>query len=278
MVSKALKSWICMILSVLLIVLNVSAVSEDVSDDQSEVQHWVELSEEAYWKQDYETAFHYSELAAKAGNELSQYMAAGYCYYGLGTEQSFEKAAEYFQMAADQGNLEAQAWLGSIHYYGLGFDQDYEKAASLRDFDVTQIGHVAVLLVLFLLGILSLPRNPLSPFFYLLSLCFFFLYLFCSVAFLLPFSFFVHYAGYYPVYTSLSTADLRPTRQRDHHATTLGRPRPHAGTTSDVDHFVAGRISHLPSVSGFCCAVAFVVGGVGERLRADSLRVLPDGA
>jgi len=101
---KTLRPWICVILSVLMIASTVSAVSEEMSD----VQRWTELEAEAYRKQDYETAFYYCELAAKAGSMDAQFLAAGYCFYGVGTEQSFERAAEYFQMAADQGDSRSQ--------------------------------------------------------------------------------------------------------------------------------------------------------------------------
>ena len=124
--SKALKPWICVILSALLIILTVSAVSED----PGEVQNWAELAAKAHRKRDYETAFHYCKLAAEAGIMDAQRMTAGYYYYGMGTERSFERAAEYFQMAADQGDPEAQAWLGRMYHYGSGLDQDDEKAVA----------------------------------------------------------------------------------------------------------------------------------------------------
>ena len=122
--NKALKQWICLILSVLA-VLTLSAAAEE----KDEVQTWLELARETHEKEDYETSFRYYEQAANAGNAEAQFMTAANYYFGMGTEQSYEKAMDYLNMAADQGDSNAQAWLAGLYFAGTGVEQSYEKAA-----------------------------------------------------------------------------------------------------------------------------------------------------
>lgn len=122
--SKNLKQWISLFFSALLIMLIVSALSED----KDNVENWKELVEEAQQKQDYETAFQYAEIGAKSEDVEALYLTGSYYYYGKGTEQSYEKALNYLLLAAEQGEAQAQQLLGEMYFYGNGVEKSMESS------------------------------------------------------------------------------------------------------------------------------------------------------
>ena len=84
--------------------------------------------EDAYLREDYETALEAWQPLAKSGNAEAQNML-GYMYrYGQGVAQDFEQARQWYRLAADQGNARAQNNLGAMYRQGLGVTQSYEEA------------------------------------------------------------------------------------------------------------------------------------------------------
>ena len=76
MMKKTMKTWISLILSVLLLAVGTGASAEG-GDGKEE---WLERAIEAFEAWDDETALYYFTLAADAGDPNAQYMTAS-CYY-----------------------------------------------------------------------------------------------------------------------------------------------------------------------------------------------------
>jgi len=84
--------------------------------------------EDAYLREDYETAFSEWLPLAEQGNAEAQNML-GYMYrYGQGVTQDFELARQWYRRAADLGNAMAQNNLGALYRQGLGVQQDFQEA------------------------------------------------------------------------------------------------------------------------------------------------------
>lgn len=84
--------------------------------------------EDAYLREDYETALSEWRPLAEKGDAEAQNML-GYMYrYGQGVPQDFELARQWYRRAADQGNAMAQNNLGALYRQGLGVPQDYQEA------------------------------------------------------------------------------------------------------------------------------------------------------
>lgn len=84
--------------------------------------------EDAYLRQDYESALSEWRPLAEQGHAEAQNML-GYMYrYGEGLPQDFEQARQWYRRSADQGNATAQNNLGALYRQGLGVPQDYQEA------------------------------------------------------------------------------------------------------------------------------------------------------
>ena len=121
---EAVKQWISIILSILLVFCAVSGMAEE----KNELQEWMNSGTEAFQQQDYGTALYYFELLADRGEAAAQANLGTMYANGLGVKQSYEKAAEYYKLAAEQGEPLAQSNLGAMYANGLGVEQSYEKA------------------------------------------------------------------------------------------------------------------------------------------------------
>lgn len=87
-----------------------------------------QAGEDAYLREDYETALSEWRPLAEQGNAEAQNML-GYMYrYGQGVTQDFELARQWYRRAADRGNAMAQNNLGALYRQGLGVPQDYQEA------------------------------------------------------------------------------------------------------------------------------------------------------
>jgi TPR repeat protein len=87
-----------------------------------------QAGEDAYLREDYETALSEWRPLAEQGNTEAQNML-GYMYrYGQGLPQDFELARQWYRRAADLGNARAQNNLGAMYRQGLGVPQDYQEA------------------------------------------------------------------------------------------------------------------------------------------------------
>jgi uncharacterized protein len=87
-----------------------------------------QAGEDAYLRQDYDTALSEWRPLAEQGHAEAQNML-GYMYrYGEGLPQDFKLAREWYRRAADQGNATAQNNLGALYRQGLGVPQDYQEA------------------------------------------------------------------------------------------------------------------------------------------------------
>ena len=109
-ISKTLKQRFCLILSLLLIILTVSAAAEE----KNEVETWLVLAREAYEQEDYKKAAEYYQLSADQ-NDPDGLECLGYLYLeGLGVEQSRDRAMELYRLAAALGSEEAQRQLAIL--------------------------------------------------------------------------------------------------------------------------------------------------------------------
>lgn len=87
-----------------------------------------QAGEDAYLREDYETALSEWRPLAEQGHAEAQNML-GYMYrFGEGVPQDFEQARQWYRRAADQGNATAQNNLGAMYRQGLGLPQDYQEA------------------------------------------------------------------------------------------------------------------------------------------------------
>jgi hypothetical protein len=87
-----------------------------------------QAGEDAYLREDYETALSEWRPLAEQGDAEAQNML-GYMYrFGEGLPQDFEQARQWYRRAADQGNATAQNNLGAMYRQGLGIPQDYQEA------------------------------------------------------------------------------------------------------------------------------------------------------
>ena len=87
-----------------------------------------QAGEDAYLREDYETALSEWRPLAEQGNAEAQNML-GYMYrYGEGLPQDFELARQWYRRAADLGNATAQNNLGAMYRQGLGIPKDYHEA------------------------------------------------------------------------------------------------------------------------------------------------------
>lgn len=87
-----------------------------------------QTGEDAYLREDYETALSEWRTLAEQGHAEAQNML-GYMYrFGEGVPQDFEQARQWYRRAADQGNATAQNNLGAMYRQGLGLPQDYQEA------------------------------------------------------------------------------------------------------------------------------------------------------
>jgi TPR repeat protein len=87
-----------------------------------------QAGEDAYLREDYETALSEWRPLAEQGHAEAQNMM-GYMYrFGEGLPQDFEQARQWYRRAADRGNATAQNNLGAMYRQGLGVPQDYQEA------------------------------------------------------------------------------------------------------------------------------------------------------
>ena len=88
-----------------------------------------QTGEDAYLREDYETAMkEWGALAAK-GDAEAQNMV-GYLYrFGEGVSQDYAEAVKWYRLAADEWDKEAQFNLGAMYEKGKGVPQDYAEAA-----------------------------------------------------------------------------------------------------------------------------------------------------
>lgn len=87
-----------------------------------------QAGEDAYLRDDFETALSEWRPLAEQGHPEAQNMM-GYMYrFGEGLPQDFEQARQWYRRAADQGNATAQNNLGAMYRQGLGVPQDYQEA------------------------------------------------------------------------------------------------------------------------------------------------------
>jgi uncharacterized protein len=87
-----------------------------------------QAGEDAYLREDYETALSEWRPLAEQGHAEAQNMM-GYMYrFGEGLPQDFEQARQWYRRAADRGNATAQNNLGAMYRQGLGVPQDYHEA------------------------------------------------------------------------------------------------------------------------------------------------------
>jgi hypothetical protein len=87
-----------------------------------------QAGEDAYLREDYETAFSEWRPLAEQGHAEAQNML-GYMYrYGQGVPQDFDLARQWYRRSADLGNARAQNNLGALYRQGLGVPRDYQEA------------------------------------------------------------------------------------------------------------------------------------------------------
>ena len=87
-----------------------------------------QAGEEAYLREDFETALEFWHPLAKQGNAEAQNMLGFMYRYGQGVKQDFEQARSWYRLSADQGFARAQNNLGALYRQGLGVKQDYQEA------------------------------------------------------------------------------------------------------------------------------------------------------
>lgn len=87
-----------------------------------------DAGENAYLREDFETAFREWEPLAYQGNVEAQNMLGFMYRWGQGVKPDFAKAQEWYRRAADQGYPTAQNNLGLVFRYGLGVPKDFEQA------------------------------------------------------------------------------------------------------------------------------------------------------
>ncbi len=87
-----------------------------------------QAGEEAYLREDFETALEFWRPLAKQGHAEAQNML-GYMYrYGQGVVQDFEQARHWYRLSADQGFARAQNNLGALYRQGLGVEPNFQEA------------------------------------------------------------------------------------------------------------------------------------------------------
>ena len=87
-----------------------------------------QAGEDAYLREDFETALKFWRPLAKQGHAEAQNML-GYMYrYGQGVSQDFEQARAWYRLSADQGFARAQNNLAALYRQGLGVEQNYSEA------------------------------------------------------------------------------------------------------------------------------------------------------
>ncbi len=94
------------------------------------VPTWADFDsgENAYLREDFETAFREWEPLAYQGNVEAQNMLGFMYRWGQGVDQDFSKAQEWYRRAADHGYPTAQNNLGLVFRYGLGVPKDFQQA------------------------------------------------------------------------------------------------------------------------------------------------------
>ncbi len=80
------------------------------------------------FKQDYEKANHWLQIAADMNDPWSQFCLAVNYHFGQGTEKNYEKAFSLYSKAVSQGYKDAFNNLGSLYLNGLGTTVNEEKA------------------------------------------------------------------------------------------------------------------------------------------------------
>ena len=82
----------------------------------------------AFDRGDYQTAFHFFERSASAGNVEGQIRLARLYDRGDGVPQNYSEAVKWFRLAAEQGSAEGQSNLGAFYSSGRGVPQNYLEA------------------------------------------------------------------------------------------------------------------------------------------------------
>lgn len=80
------------------------------------------------FKQNYQEAKKWFQLAADQGNSNAQVNLGLLYKNGEGVQQSYQEAKKWFQFAADQGNSDAQILLGFLYANGNGVQQSDQEA------------------------------------------------------------------------------------------------------------------------------------------------------
>lgn len=87
-----------------------------------------QAGEEAYLREDFETALEFWRPLAKQGHAEAQNMLGFMYRAGQGVPQDFEQARQWYRRSAEQGYARAQNNLGVLYRQGLGVDQNYGVA------------------------------------------------------------------------------------------------------------------------------------------------------
>ena len=87
-----------------------------------------QAGENAYVREDFETALREWRPLAAQGHAAAQNMVGFMYRFGQGVPQDYNLAREWYRRSADQGNPRAQNNLGTMYRLGLGVQKDYQEA------------------------------------------------------------------------------------------------------------------------------------------------------
>ena len=85
-------------------------------------------AQDAYDRQDYETAYKLLTPLGEQGHAFAQFNLGTLYDKGKGVPQDYKEAVKWYRLAAEQGLAEAQYIMGLMHDKGKGVPQDYVLA------------------------------------------------------------------------------------------------------------------------------------------------------
>lgn len=91
---------------------------------------WADVAEEAFDREDYETALRLFEPRAQAGEAVAQYYVGWMYQHNVAVTRDYKKALTWYLKAARQGQSKAQFYLGYLYEAGHGVTVDHNQATS----------------------------------------------------------------------------------------------------------------------------------------------------
>ena len=88
----------------------------------------LETGLDAYYDEDYKTAFQEWKPLAEQGEARSQYWLGQLYNNGLGVTQDLNQAFKWISLSADQGDRYGQLQLGTMYRFGRGVNENYKEA------------------------------------------------------------------------------------------------------------------------------------------------------